>query len=563
MAAVEFFDVIVVGSGFGGSVATGRLAEAGKSVCLLERGKAYPPGSFARSPNEMSKNFWDPSEGLQGLYDVWSFSRIDALVSSGLGGGSLIYANVLLRKDPTWFVEQKPDGTDWPWPVSRADLDPHYDRVEQVMNVQRFPLGEPGYEDVKKTAQMNSAAKAANLHWARPPLAVTFANNGQPPRPGDVIEEDQPNLHGRPRLTCLLCGECDIGCNYGSKNTLDYTYLSRAKRNGADIRTRSEVRNFGSLGPDGKGFWVEYVRHDDDSGRPRNTGQAPLIRVECKRLILSAGSLGSTFLMLKNREHCPEITGTALGKQFCGNGDLLGFFLPRAGSPELNPSKGPVITSFSRSPDELDGGEGRGFYIEDGGYPVALDWLVENLRWWSTLRRGWIFAKTVVQRRLFNRRFDANLSTEVRDLLGRNSYSARSLAVLGMGRDMPNGNLSLDDKGRLQNDWDMRSSRRYFKRLKAAMKRMAKGVGAKFKPNPTYLFGRVVTVHPLGGCPMGHNPGDGFVDSYGEVFGQKGLYVADGSVMPGPVGPNPALTIAALADRTADRILETWGDDDG
>src|ERR671919_2543583 len=130
------FDALIVGSGFGGSVMAYRLAEAGLDVCLLERGRPYPPGSFADTPNEMARNFWDPSEGYYGLYDLWSFRGIEALVSSGLGGGSLIYANVLLRKDPEWFVNEA--GEDWP--VTRAELDPHYDRVEKILAPTPYPF---------------------------------------------------------------------------------------------------------------------------------------------------------------------------------------------------------------------------------------------------------------------------------------------------------------------------------------------------------------------------------------------------------------------------------------
>jgi len=134
----EHFDAIVIGSGFGGSVMAYRLAAAGKRVCLFERGKAYPPGSFPRSPHDMKANFWDPSAGLQGLFNVWSFKRLGAVVSSGLGGGSLIYANVFLRKDDKWFVKENVPGDGYEsWPLTRADLDPHYDAVEKVIGVQR------------------------------------------------------------------------------------------------------------------------------------------------------------------------------------------------------------------------------------------------------------------------------------------------------------------------------------------------------------------------------------------------------------------------------------------
>src|SRR3712207_4253786 len=124
----EHFDAVVVGSGFGGSVAAARLAEADRSVCVLERGKPYPPGSFPRSPLGIKNNLWDPSAGLHGMFDLWSFSGLEALVASGLGGGSLIYANVLIREDERWFVkEDLRAGGHEHWPVTRADLDPHYE----------------------------------------------------------------------------------------------------------------------------------------------------------------------------------------------------------------------------------------------------------------------------------------------------------------------------------------------------------------------------------------------------------------------------------------------------
>lgn len=146
--AAEAVDALVVGSGFGASVGAYRLAEAGKSVVVMERGRAYGPGDFARSPSEMTRNFWDPSERLYGLFDAWTFRGLEGIVSSGLGGGSLIYANVLLRKDENWFVHDAPlpGGGYESWPFSRADLDQHYDAVEKMMQVSAYP-----YDDTPKT----------------------------------------------------------------------------------------------------------------------------------------------------------------------------------------------------------------------------------------------------------------------------------------------------------------------------------------------------------------------------------------------------------------------------
>src|SRR4051812_35007637 len=136
--AEEHFDAVVVGSGFGGGVSADRLAEAGLRVCVLERGQAYPPGAFPRGAAGLRQNYWDPSRGGYGMFNVWSFTGLEAVVSSGLGGGSLIYANVLLPMDERWFVTEGPDGgargsspagrhspDGDPWPITRADLEPH------------------------------------------------------------------------------------------------------------------------------------------------------------------------------------------------------------------------------------------------------------------------------------------------------------------------------------------------------------------------------------------------------------------------------------------------------
>ena len=158
------FDAIVVGSGFGGSVMAYRLAEAGQRVCVLERGRAYPPGSFTRSPYRARESFWDPGRGLTGMYHYWSFKGIDALVSAGLGGGSLIYANVFLRKDEKWFVQEDVnDGGYEYWPVNRADLDPHYDRVESMIGLQRYPFEHEPYSRTPKTLAFKHAMETNGL----------------------------------------------------------------------------------------------------------------------------------------------------------------------------------------------------------------------------------------------------------------------------------------------------------------------------------------------------------------------------------------------------------------
>ncbi|MGH2510047.1 MAG: GMC family oxidoreductase, partial [Ktedonobacteraceae bacterium] len=130
--------------------------------------------------------------------------------------------------------------------------------------------------------------------------------------------------------------------------------------------------------------------------------------------------------------------------------------------------------------------------------------------------------------------------------------------MLGMGRDIPNGCMTLHD-GVLQLDWIKKKSGAYFDSVREKMKEIAHVLGAEYMDDPLWYFKRVISAHPLGGCPMGRNRNEGVVDSYGRVFNYPDLYIADGSVMPGPVGANPSLTIAALAERFAERIIEDQG----
>ncbi|MER5929369.1 GMC family oxidoreductase [Streptomyces sp. NPDC002054] len=549
---MESFDAVVVGSGFGGSVTAFRLVEAGLSVCLLERGKAFPPGSFPRSPHDAAKNFWDPDSRLYGMYDMWSFSKLDALVSSGLGGGSLIYANVLIRKPESWFVHESFDGGYESWPVSREDLDSHYGDVEKMMDAQPYPFGVKPYQDTPKTAAMQQAAQRLGLPWELPLLAVSF---GEPPVPGVPIEGGEDNLHHSPRYTCRLVGECDVGCNFGSKNSLDFTYLSAADRLGAEIRTCCEVRSFE---PVPQGFLVSYIEHAAAGGDPLRPPERRTVKA--RRLVLSAGALGTTYLLLRNRSAFPALS-PALGSHFSGNGDFLGLVfkaLERRESGEtvprmLEPSFGPVITSAMRV-DRAGGGEGsRGFYIEDAGYPEFLNWLVEhNVLTLSNrvarflMRRGWSQLTHTARSRV---------GRQLGDAMGKGLFTATSIPLLGMGRDVPNGRMFLRD-GHLDLDWDLAASDQYFDQMNETMQRVSHSLGGRYASNPLWWLNRLITVHPVGGAPMGRNAQEGVVDSFGRVYGYPGLSIADGSVMPGPVGPNPSLTIAALADRSAVRIVE-------
>jgi cholesterol oxidase len=551
------YDAVIVGSGFGGSVTAYRLAEAGKRVRVLERGRPYPPGSFTRSPYRARESFWDPPRGLVGMYHYWSFRGIDALVSAGLGGGSLIYANVFIRKDEHWFVkEDLNDGGYEYWPVTREDLDPHYDRVEAMLGLQRYPFDHEPYSNTPKTIAFKAAAEANGMEWYLPKLAVTFANEGQPPRPGQKIEEKLRNLHDRDRTTCQLCGECDVGCNYGAKNTLDYNYLTHAAHHGAEISTLCDVRSFEPR--EGGGYIVRYAQLTE--GTPADDDQVALKTVTCDHLVLSAGTLGTTNLLLRNRSAFPRLS-RRLGTRFCGNGDLLTLaincreMIDGRPTPRIvDPGYGPVITSTARMPDEADGGEGRGFYLQDAGYPQQLAWILHVISapksLWAWRAAGWFLVKNWLRGTP-----DTDVTGYIADLMQSAELSAGGLPLLGMGRDIPDGRMFLRN-GHLDIDWNRKRSNDYFARLRTTSRGFAHALGARYADNPLWFLRRVITVHPLGGAPMGRNASEGVVDPYGNVYGYPGLHIADGSIMPGPTGPNPSFTIAALADRFADQIID-------
>ena len=446
------------------------------------------------------------------------------------------------------------------WPVTYEDLEPHYERHEAMLEAAPYPFEEAPYDRTPKTTALRDAAHELGLEWYLPKLAVTFAPDGGRPLPGEPILGEHENLHGRTRQTCRLCGECNFGCNFGSKYTLDFNYLSFAKlRHGLDIRTRCEAK---TLAPrPGGGYAVGYVDHSQAVEGEERQAPLPELTVTADRLVLSAGVFGSTYLLLKNRANFPGLSDR-LGTRFCGNGDLLTFAMQAHETVDgqrrgrlIEPGYGPVITSTIRVKDQLEGGSGRAFYIQDGGYPETINWLIDL----SDQPAGIVRVFRLLWRliKLWLRLGgSSDIGADVARYIGRWPLSSTTLPLFAMGRDVPDGHMRLTGEGLLDVDWNKRRSNPTFEDVRRTGREISRVLDARFKDNLPWHMGRVVTVHPLGGCPMGRNEQEGVVDSYGEVFGYPGFVIADGSVMPGPVGPNPSNTIAALAHRFSERLIE-------
>ncbi len=590
------FDCVVVGSGFGGSVASLRMTEKGDRVCLLERGKSYGMHEFPRRIKEMRDHFfWDPRDNLYGLMEVRDYLKSDliSVTASGLGGGSLIYANVLMRMPENHFAQG------WPTGINRHSLEPYYDKVINIMEASPYPLDtDPYYQDTPKTKTFKMALDQLNpdhgqtgqAQFILPDMAVRFK--------GEFPGEQSLNTHGALQSKCNKCGECDIGCNIHAKNTLDLNYIFKAKKLGLDVRTQSLVTKIAPIDPNHLelGYEVTYQDlsnfdsvkmgqtkfhsksksknklQDDlsdglnsssikDADLKNDISMSNLVTLRTKKVILSAGSLGSTGLLLKMKKynHLPRLS-SQLGKKWCGNGDLEGTVFKS--KHDIEPTKGPVITgAYEFKYQPYPDGFSHSLFIQEAGYPIGLAWylsgkILQPKTFKYYIELGIRFIKGFISR-FFNINFsvrEINIGDDVSKALDRADFMQNSLLLLGMGRDRSDGYIELNKNDQPEIYWSLKNSQLHYDRVRYQMSQVSKALGGSFIDNPLTYLNKIVAVHPIGGCPMGDDILSGVVDKKAEVFGYPGLYVIDASIIPTSLGPNPSLTIAALAEMVCDNI---------
>lgn len=541
------YDVVVIGSGFGGAITAYKLAEKGYKVCILERGPQwtgeYFPGSNQHDVAENLKDVLLSSRLVAGgvplmnldlfhliekllkpaLWEYRALEKMDVLTANGVGGGSLIYANVLQRAHKEAF-EKWPGGTNW-----SVELEGHYDAVEKKIGT-NVAICDKSMA-LKKASENSGRGRwdLTNIAIQRPhpqmstaeALGCSVCHYGNPPSKKEACELEKEESY------CMSCGRCVLGCRRLNKHTLDLNYIRDAVRYyGAHLYPNhkvSKIRPLRNRPP------FNYLILCDEQHKA----------LKARKVVLAAGSLGSTMLLLQCKddpESLPDLSGR-LGERFSGNGDFQGFAYNC--NVLTNSSVGPTITS------KIDFNPAKSIVVEEGGMPDVL---------------AGAFAPTlglIEQLKGLGSEGILDLMSGTKKLEFKEDVTSNALMYLCMGRVEAYGKIELSSGGDVDIDWpesEWDTLKEFTKDLVEELKVLTAGIGGTYSSNPLWDMGKLVTVHPLGGCPIAETREEGVVRPNGEVFGYDNLYVADGSIIPTPLGVNPSLTIGALAHRIADLI---------
>ena len=524
---LDAYDAIVVGSGFGGAVVACGLAQAGRSVAVLERGKRWAGSDFPRSIGEVGADaFWEEGRS-HGFLEYAPFRSVDVIQGAGVGGGSLHYFNVNLPADERIFADRR-----WPAAITREVLDPYYQLARGMLG--SAPLSPPPERNSlpPRTTAFLEASRKAGLAAELVPIAVHATAARARPATGLV------------QNPCNYSGNCLFGCDIGAKNTLDLNYLALAeRRHGAEILPLHVVESI-APSPDG-GYEVRFRRLDPDPARPSTPGS-----VRAAVVVLAAGALGSTGLLLRCRDRgntLPNLS-RALGSHFSLNGEFL-FALAHGTASRADPGIGPPITARAT----VASPSGALITVEDLGLPDQLLWYLEGAMPPPLGRIGGMamLAAAYLKRMLGVGSRTSRLSLEL-DAVQAGARTPHTIPYLGMATDSSDGELTLRG-GALELTWSVARNRALYSEIEGVMRQISEAAGGSFATSFLYRWPmrKLLTAHPLGGCAMGDDARTSVVNDRGEVWGHPGLYVVDGSMIPTALAVNPSLTIAALAERAA------------
>ena len=525
VAVIDKYDVLIVGSGFGGSVAALRLAEKGYRVAVLEAGRRYGPEDFARTNWDLRRSLWIPKLCCHGILRLTLLRDVLVGSGAGVGGGSLVYANTL--PVPRREVFGRPDwpaGVDW-----ESELAPHYATARRMLGATTNPRLTRADEVLKECA--DDIGKGATFHPTE--VAVFFGE------PGKVVPDPYFGGEGPERSGCVFCGGCMVGCRHNAKNTLDKNYLYLAEKLGVEISPETQVDRIKQ--PADRGFELSSFRSTRLFRRGRTTWRAPMV-------VLAAGVLGTIDLMLRAREEkwLPDLS-PSLGRQVRTNSEAI--VGATSYSKDADFTEGVAITS-SIYPDDVT-------HIQPVRYPRGSDFI-------GLLAKPLTDGGPGMPRPL---RFLVNSLLRPGDFL-------RSL----MPRGWAQHTILLLVMQVTDNDLRLVRRRRWFWPFRTHLASAPSTSGDK--RNPSYipiandmarrvarkiggwpsssvnevLFDIPSTAHILGGAVIGSDVELAVCDERNRVFGYSGLYVVDGSAIPVNLGVNPSLTITAVAERAMSLI---------
>ena len=569
------FDFVIVGSGYGGAVALSEIAgyaTAGRviTVCLLERGNEYLPGAFPSRFADLAGHIrFSTAESTKargprdGLYDIRMGSDVCAVVANGLGGGSLINAGVMAMPHESVFKESA-----WPKAIrEETTLQSCAGGLMKLLGATRAPTAHKKFDAMR------------TLGRARPFDCVDIT----------VANKDGDNAYGVAQKRCIACGDCATGCNHQAKTSLDVTLLVKGRTAKAEIYTGATVLK---LERDTNG-WILHVVHTLAHLRRRQTEP---FRLQAANVILCAGTFGSTEILLRSRTEELRFS-SKLGRQFSANGDALAvaydtdYDVNAIANEETLYELRDVGPTISGMVDLREGNPGTDVVIQDLGIPAPLRRLFEetfttanaihNLEQADTRRYRKGDAPTdpnAVDRQVIGRCLPVAM-------IGRDSADGEIALVTGqldgVGSARIGGCEDLEGDGAVSVRWPSLRDDRLPPQRHCTFKSMLRepgGLGGRMLPNPMWRLlppkvasvlgevrGPALTVHPLGGCPMGEDVNHGVVDDLGRVFDpgkvdprgvHDGLFVLDGSIIPTSLGINPSLTIASLAQRAVRTLRE-------